>query len=204
MNNDVQRQEDGVSTTFVTRKVFHLIAASTIPVAYYLEVIPRPWIFWLAVLAMLLWVAIDFARISNEKIGKFVADFLGGILKSKESNSLTGSSYVLISTVLSLTIFAPAVAVTALLFNAVGDPVAAIIGGYWGKTSAYMSKTVEGSLGMFFVCAAIGIMILGVTIVAIIGAVVATLAELYITGVDDNLSTPLIAGAAMTLVEAVV
>ena len=122
------------------------------------------------------------------------------ILRSQERRGgLTGATYYLIGSFLCILLFDKTLAIVCLCFLTLGDLFAALIGKQWGRIKLFSRKSLEGSLACFIVCTAVALLIGLHPIVAIVGALVATLIELLPTGVDDNVTIPLISGLAMHL-----
>ncbi len=63
---------------------------------------------------------------------------------------MTGSSYLLISSLLAFSLFDKGIAIAAVFFLAAGDALAGIIGDRFGRRIIF-NKTLEGSLA-FLVC----------------------------------------------------
>jgi dolichol kinase len=125
------------------------------------------------------------------------------VLKREEKSWLTGTTYLLLSTLFAFLLFDKQIAITSLLFLSIGDPLAAVIGRRFGEIKIF-NKSLEGSLACLISCLAIGvplnIFILNLSPgVVFVGAVVATLTELLSLPVDDNFTIPLLSGAAMAL-----
>ena len=122
------------------------------------------------------------------------------MLRSQEQKGgLTGATYYLIGSFLCILLFDKTLAIVCLCFLTLGDLFAALIGKQWGRIKLFSRKSLEGSLACFIVCTAVALLIGLHPIVAIVGALVATLIELLPTGVDDNVTIPLISGFAMHL-----
>ncbi len=122
------------------------------------------------------------------------------ILRSQEQKGgLTGATYFLIGSFLCILLFDKTLAIVCLCFLTLGDLCAALIGKQWGRIKLFSRKSLEGSLACFVVCAAAALLIGLHPVVAIAGALVATLIELLPVGVDDNVTIPLISGLAMHL-----
>ena len=77
-----------------------------------------------------------------------------------------------------------------------GDMSAALVGKMWGRTKLLGKKSLEGSAACFVVCVLIALVKLN-PVIAIIGALVATIVELIPFPIDDNLTVPLVSGAVM-------
>jgi len=127
---------------------------------------------------------------------------LSGALKDEERYRPTSSIYVLISTFLVFLLFDQYVAIAALLFLAIGDPVASVVGERVGRTKV-LGKTLEGSLACLLSCLAIGILLAELGFmsppVVIAGALTAAVIELLSFHIDDNLTMPLGSAGAMAL-----
>ena len=122
---------------------------------------------------------------------------LAPLLRSHErKGAVTGATYYLVSVFLSILFFAKVLAIVCIFFMIFGDMAAALVGKKWGKTKLLGAKSLEGSAACFIVCVAIALVQLN-PIIAIIGALVATLVELMPFPIDDNLTVPLISGAVM-------
>ena len=122
------------------------------------------------------------------------------ILRSQEQKGgLTGATYYLIGSFLCILLFDKTLAIVCLCFLTLGDLFAALIGKQWGRIKLFSRKSLEGSLACFIVCTAVALLIGLHPVVAIVGAFAATLIELLPTGVDDNITIPLISGLAMHL-----
>ena len=122
------------------------------------------------------------------------------ILRAQEQRGgLTGATYYLIGSFLCVLLFDKTLAIVCLCFLTLGDLFAALIGKQWGRIKLFSRKSLEGSLACFIVCTAVALLIGLHPVVAIVGALVATLIELLPTGVDDNVTIPLISGLAMHL-----
>jgi len=105
--------------------------------------------------------------------------------------------YLAVGIILALLLFPPKIADASIVIVAVGDPVAAYVGGKIGRRHIRSNKTVEGSIAGLvasFLLAAIIVY----PLVALAGAAGAMLMEL-VDRPDDNLTMPIAAGALMLL-----
>ena len=112
---------------------------------------------------------------------------------------------MLIASLIAFLAFPRDIAVLALSFLAVGDPLATIVGKQIGK-SKLLGKTLEGDLACFISCLAIGFVFyyvgLSVPLLTILaGAISATIVEAMPLPVNDNLTIPILAGAVMTVMQ---
>jgi dolichol kinase len=188
----------------IRRKLIHL-SSGAFPVAYWLT--DRP--FMLRVLVPLVVVAIVAETLRHWSPGfrAFIDRWLGRIIRQAEAHTLTGATYVTLAALLTIVLFEKPIAITALLFLAVSDALASLVGIRFGR-ARFFGKSLAGSTAFFVSAGVISLLVLSATpLIALAGALVGTVVEavpLKIGGyrLDDNLSIPLIAGAAMTALSA--
>ena len=133
--------------------------------------------------------------------------YFSAITKEKEKKSLSGTTYVLIASSLTILLFKKDIAIIVLFFMIIGDSASSLIGQRFGRTKIF-NKTLEGSIACFFACFVTGniLLYLGVAInetLIFVGALVATLTELLPLRVDDNLTMALVSGLFMSMVKGV-
>jgi len=131
-------------------------------------------------------------------------------LREHEKHGLIGSSYFIFGALASIIIFPKPVAIASLYILIFCDAAAGLVGSAWGRIRIF-GKTLEGSIA-FFVSGII-IVVLAMQdkllwgnsamqdyfwwgVLAVLGA---TLVELLPTGLDDNLTIPLVAGGIMAM-----
>ncbi len=131
--------------------------------------------------------------------GMFVRIFSPLLRSQERKGGLTGATTYLIGSFLCVLLFDKTLAIACLCFLTLGDLFAALIGKQWGRIKLFSRKSLEGSLACFIVCTAVALLIGLHPVVAIAGALAATLIELLPTGIDDNITMPLISGLAMYL-----
>jgi len=180
------------------RKVFHMLAGAVIPSAYYFAALPQGVITGIALASAAVWIGLDSLRLRNASLNERFTRVLGPLMKRREAHSLTGSSYLLGGSALAILLYPPAVMMTALFFIAIGDPAAALVGRRFGRTRFSSGRSLEGSLAMFATCLVVARWLGGFTwSVSAAGAIVAAAAELYSGKIDDNITVPLLSGAAL-------
>jgi dolichol kinase len=146
-------------------------------------------------------LGLDLARIGIERLNRVFIRWMAPLLKDNEAKRLTGASYMAVAALTVFLLFDRSVAVVALLFLSMGDPVAALVGRRMpgprilgkspGGTGAFIVISwaiVEVVVGAGFADPRWGLMA---------GAVAAGLAELAPLPVDDNLTVPLVAAGVM-------
>ena len=178
------------------RKGIHLFALS-IPVGYWL--VPESIALLVLIPITLISIGFDFIRVLDLP-GHRILDYLfGPMLREHEEADLTGGSYILFASTLSIFLFSKPIALAAIGFIILGDISSALIGRKYGKVT-FGDKTLEGSLG-FFVAGLVVIVVIPdfPLLIGVAGALVATLVEALDLAVDDNLLVPVISGVVMQL-----
>ena len=183
----------------VWRRLFHLTAGSTIPVAA-IWAPEREFLIALAVLAAGA-VFLDLVRFGIGPLNRVYMRWMAPLLKTEEEARLTGATHMLIAAALVFWLFGKDVGIPVMFFLSLGDPVAALVG---RRTPGprFAGKSPGGTLAFI----ATGAAIAGLLVVAGAieyhwalwpGAAIAALVELAGLPPDDNLTIPLIAGTAV-------
>ncbi len=147
-------------------------------------------------------VIVELLKWVSESFRELFFRFFEFILRRHErKGSITGATYYIIGTFLCIVIFDKNIAIVSIFFIVLGDTAAALVGKAWGRIKLMGRKSLEGSAACFIVCAVISVFWID-PVIGITGAFVATLAELLPLRIDDNLTVPLISGAAMQLMVA--
>lgn len=150
----------------------------------------------LAIMALLV-LAVEFIRLEKLHIKKAFYKIFGFMLRRKEVNSFTGLTYFLLASVICIAVLPANIAFCALVFLALGDAAAAIIGLRFGKRKIKgTNKTLEGSLACFCVTFGIALFYLP-PFVAFCGAITAMITEIVPKNINDNLKIPLSSGLVM-------
>ncbi|MEC8703513.1 MAG: hypothetical protein VXX38_03115 [Candidatus Neomarinimicrobiota bacterium] len=111
----------------------------------------------------------------------------------------TGATWVMIASLLTISLFPKNIAILSLIFMSLGDTFAALVGRKFGKV-AFFNKTFEGFLGGLLPCVIIAFYFKSLPFyVSLIGAFSAMLIEVVPIPIDDNLSIPVFSASAMTI-----
>ena len=197
--SDFNGYEVSASNPPIWRRLFHLIAGSSVPVAG-IFVPEDGMVIALAVLAAG-GLSLDLLRFRIGWLNQVFLRWFAPLLKAEEGHRITGATYMLIAAVIVFYLFGTTIAVAAMMFLALGDPAAALVGRrmpgprFWGKS--------PGGTAAFVAIALLAVAVLGGTGAVeyhwglLVGAAVAGLVELAPLRLDDNLTVPLAAGTAM-------
>ncbi len=164
--------------------------------------LPRPTLLALLAGATALALLVEGLRLHYAPLQRLIGRLVA--VKEKETTGISASSYLLLGALVAFIIFPVEIAVAAVLFVAVADPIASVVGEHWGRLKVGV-KSVEGSLAFLAAALMVGLALAGagkgpVVAVAAAGAIAAATAELLPLPVDDNLTVPLLSGSIMTLV----
>ena len=184
----------------VGRRVFHLIAAGS--TALLSLAMPQHQYLLLIGGGALLSLATEAGRLRSPRLNRLYLAVFGPILKQSEAAEITGATWYLIAAFFTFFFYGPEIALPVLLFVAVGDPAAALVGSrcpgprFWDKSPGGIVAFVAAALAAWAIVCAAGYGQWSWAIV--VAAVVAAAVEFAPAPIDDNLTVPLIGGAALT------
>ena len=179
----------------INRKIVHLVSLA-IPVGYVLT--SKETAVTVLVVLSLAFLSVDLLRRYHPGVSSlFRQYFIGTVLREKEKDTLMGSTYFLISSVLVILLFPRSIAMVSLLILILSDTCAAWVGRAIGRVHLF-GKTLEGSLAFLLSALLIVWLYPGLhRFSGTIAALGATLVELLPLHIDDNLSIPFVAGTIM-------
>lgn len=162
-------------------------------------------------------LAVEYFRSNDPAVQDIFVRFFGSILRKEESTMITGTTWIVGSALLCSILFIrhPHIAFIALTLFVLGDAAAALVGLSIGKTKIG-KKSLEGSLGCFFLCLGLfyfvfphvpglldawggkspAVMIWTVSFVVTIFELIPLKITRDLT-INDNLAVPVIAGFVM-------
>ena len=176
------------------RKVIHGAAGTAAAlVAWLLPPLPAR---GLLIAAALVALAIDLMRLRLSGVDRLFRRTVGTMLRPVERHRLTGATTLALGAALAALIFPGSIAAIGILYAAIGDAVASLIGSRLGRRTYRRGRTVEGTLAFFAAALAIGYVVSGTDFAAAtVAALAVTLVEAAPVPIDDNVSIP-VAGAA--------
>ena len=183
----------------IWRRLFHVVAGSTIPIAGIFA--PEDGLLIAFAVLAAVSLVLELARFAIGPLNRFFLRLAAPIAKGDEDSHITGSTYMLIAALGVFWFFGKDVGVAVMFFLSLGDPAAAIVGRRM-PGPRLLGKSPGGTAAF----AAAGVAVAGVLVAAgaiehhwalWAGAVIAALVELAGIPPDDNLTIPLIAGTAM-------
>jgi phytol kinase len=162
---------------------------------------------------IVIFLPFEFIRLRVPVVNRWFLYVFKPLLRAEEASRFTGTGYTLVGALIAFLVFPRDIAIVAVSFLAVGDPMATMVGKWVGRTRLYGKgktgkvKTLEGSLACLIACLIVGFIFyfagLDVGWLAVlVGALGATVAE----GIplpfplNDNLIIPLFAGLVMVAI----
>jgi len=191
----------------IQRKIFHATSVLMIFMCLVLFSADVNWLLYAALGLPL--VALDALRRSSESLNRFLIRWFSCILRKTEIRQMTGGSYAIIGIGISYFIFELPVCQLAVLFLAIGDPIASLFGLIWGEKKILGEKSWVGSWAALFFCSLSAFFYFTYLypnfsspfLYSIIFGLTGAIAELLPVGrLNDNLTQPLISGLLMSLV----
>jgi dolichol kinase len=182
------------------RKLIHLGGASF---GMLYLVASRQTVLLVTFTALVLTAAVEWGRQRWPALQRLVEGFLGSALRRGEESQPTAGLWSMLGVFVTLLAFERRLAIPAILYAQLGDPAAEIVGRHRGRHRLPNGKSLEGSLACLAVSLTVGLACcLALPLspgVAVLGALVATLAEAMPLPVGDNLTMAPLAGLVMAL-----
>ncbi|MFH1597670.1 MAG: diacylglycerol/polyprenol kinase family protein [Patescibacteria group bacterium] len=186
----------------IVRKTWHILAGLFFPIIYlYLT---KPQIIILVGAVFLTFLTLEGLRLRNPKLNRWFIKKIGNYLKDKERKNLTSNTFYVASALLAVIFFDKPIAIAALVFFAIGDAMAEIIGLKFGSYRFWHNRSIEGTLAFLVSSILAGILLLQTDLnitfpVMISGAIGATLIEAVSLPIDDNFTIALFSGLVMSM-----
>ena len=181
------------------RKIIHLFSL-IIPFGYLYVINDKYLMVQILIILCIIFLFVDIARHRIVWIQSIFKYFFNDMLRGHEQKGhLTGATWVLIGSLISILIFTKYVAIIALIFMSLGDTAAGLIGQKFGKHKVG-NKTWEGFLAGLIICIIVAINFPFLPLkISLVGALVAMIMELLPIPLDDNFKIPLGSGAIMMM-----
>lgn len=187
----------------LSRKLYHMGMGLTC-LALYALALSRAQALTLLFAVGGVWVFADVLRLRFPLVSQWGLKLFGHLMRREELKSLTGNSYYILGLIVVTLCFPKPIVLLSLISLAIGDPLAAIVGSRYGRTSITKGKSLEGMLANGLGCA-LASGLLGVTyfqlsfehaiFLAVAAGTISALVELIPLPIDDNFTIPV--GAAI-------
>lgn len=152
-------------------------------------------------------LVIEWLRLSNTRFNEKVFKFWGPLIRDSEVKHLSGATYYILGALFTIAIFPKTIAVLALTYLAVGDPLASIVGILTKNKTNLIWKNGKSLLGTLAASIACGLVswfyfdtyTFQFALLSVLGGVAGGLSELISSDfkLDDNLVIPIFSGAIL-------
>lgn len=203
------------SDLHLARKAWHMMMG-LLMVGIYMLGLSRSLSVMLLGAALAFNLAVEMARLRIPSLNEKVIKLWGPLMRSCETNRFSGTPYYIAASIIAIGIFPKPIAVLAIAFLAVGDPLASLFGVLYGDKSIRFSngKSLIGTSAGVIACALVGLVFLQimnssgwlnlsqnqVLAVAVMGGFAGGGAELLPMEVDDNFAIPVVSGFVLWLI----
>ncbi len=188
----------------LARKVWHM-GMGILIVVFYLAGITRTHGVMMLGSVLGLSLFVETARLRNPALNAKIIQFWGPIMRTCETDRYSGVPYYLSASLLAIAIFPQPIAALSILYLAIGDPIASLVGilhGHRGFRFANGKKSLIGTAAGVAACMAVTVAYLSqmrvegteLLIMTLVGGVAGGAAELLPLEVDDNFSIPVVSG----------
>ena len=156
-------------------------------------------------------VPFDLLRLRIPAMNEFLVQRFSLIIRQREINQLAGTTYLIMGVLMLLLFFPRDIVKVSLLFLAIADPMASLIGVKYGRIRLPKGKSLEGSMTAFVLCGGIYLLTLqsisemGYGMIAVnfaLAGLIGALAEYSPFGdLDDNLTIPIFSGVGILILQ---
>ncbi len=143
-------------------------------------------------------LALDWVRLRRHDANVLFFRSFRALASPREARGIASSTWFLMGVFATLLVVPPHLFAPAVLVLAFADPAASVVGRLWGRRRLGKGSW-EGTGAFFLVAFAVMAPFVGVTVALVAAAAVAAF-EVLPTGIDDNLTLPVVAGLALWVV----
>lgn len=197
------------SDLHLTRKIWHMVMGLIVVSCYMSGGVSQS----TAVTVLGAFLAVNLVgesiRLRNPVVNELCIRFFGPLLRTNEVHRVSGMPYFVASALVAIAVFPKPVAVLALLYLALGDPIASLFGILYSRRSVriFDGKSLHGTAAAFAVCAlatwlylrSTGLQGLNLIRLTLLGGFAGALAELLPLELDDNFTIPIVSGFILWL-----
>ena len=174
------------------RKIIHL-GSVFIPISYFCYIKEQNKMILILICLCLISIIIDFSRIKLSRVNNLFKYIFSNMLRDSEvDGEITGATWLLIGSLLTIMFFPIYIAVPALIYLTIGDSFAALVGKAfpYGRVG---TKSITGTLAGIFLSSNVALWfndVLPLRLI-ILGSMVAMIIELHPHRTfNDNLTIP--------------
>lgn len=199
--SDLKKRNEG----HILRKIWHLSGILFLFLLH--EILPHKNYMILLTFLGFIFVSIDVLRQKNAKLNKKIIGLFKYVMRVSEVKGFAGTTYLFLGLFFATILFPKFIVSLSMLFLAIADPLASLVGINFGKTKIMKNKSLEGFFAAFLTCSIISffyykhkdiIIIDYVVIISIISGFLGAFFELVpIAKLDDNFTVPFFTSASL-------
>lgn len=144
-------------------------------------------------------LVLDWIRLSVPDANRAFFRWFAALASPREARGIASSTWFLSGVFATLLIFPAHLFTPSVLVLSLADPAASVVGRLWGRHSLGKGSR-EGTAAFFLVASAVTLPFAGLP-GALMAAGVVAIFEVLPTGIDDNLTVPVVTALALWLVE---
>jgi diacylglycerol kinase (CTP) len=192
------------SDLHIPRKILHAGGVLAMVILY--NHISRPAALTLMALGTLIFAGLDVGRQYSSNVNRALLLIFHPFMREHERHRLAGTTYLWIGVLMIVALFPPAIVNLSLLFLAVADPLASLVGILYGRDKILGQKSLQGTCAAFLACTLIAAvyfytrqwMTERLVIVSLLAGFIGALAELVpVFDIDDNLTFPVVSSSLL-------
>jgi dolichol kinase len=194
------------SDLHLARKLWHMTGILGMIAVYQYFGTKQTW--WILAGFLAFFLPLDWLRQHRPTLNRATIKVFSLVMREHEAKSFSGLSYLLVGAAILLAFFDRHILTLSLLFLAIGDPLASLVGIRYGRDRILGNKTLQGTFAAFAACATIagvyyylnGLMTERLLIVAPISGLIGAATELIPIGkLDDNLTCPVLSAIGLSV-----
>lgn len=195
------------SLPHLERKLYHMLMG-VVCFALYAFVLTKAQALFILFAVGGVWITLDALRLKYPHINSLALSFFGKLMRREELKSMSGNSFYILGLIVSVFFFPKPIVLLAVLYLALGDPTAAIVGSLYGKHKLVGKKSLEGALANLIVCGTASFVfgraylhssLEASLALGIFGGLVSVTAELLPAPIDDNFTIPVFSAVLLSV-----
>jgi diacylglycerol kinase (CTP) len=154
----------------------------------------------------------DYLRLKSRPVNDLAVKLFGKIMRREELKTFSGNSFYIAGLAVVVLLFPKPIVLLSVLYLAIGDPVAAVVGTLYGRHKLIGKKSLEGAAANW-ICTSLATALVAsfylhlpvpeVWTLALAGGTISMLVELIPFPADDNFTIPVFSAVLLTLVHSV-
>jgi dolichol kinase len=200
------------SDLHLSRKFWHATMGCLLAGIYFVGMPKIQFLFFLGLLFSFE-VSVEWWRLRNPSVNAWIIRMWAPLMRGDESKQMSTIPHYLAASFLAVCLFPKSIALLSILFLALGDPIASVVGIRFGHLLPRFrnGKSILGTVAGVSVCSAMGLWYyrsigleqVELFILSLLSGTAGGIAELLPIDLDDNFVIPIFSGCVLCLVTAI-